>query len=416
MKRLCLVLGLAGLLSCAKENRVSGPGDPLEGRPVTVEEVAQLFSVLPLGTEQMAEVHDAASASAGNGYDEEYLMRDLFACPGAGVGDDEGAGAAAGVGAGAESKASAYARPLRDLLREAVGARTKADGGAFPESWLDSLAASDIQIYWPFSQSWDGQQLPIVTFDPGDYTERNVGYRLCADGSAQKVLVDEQMAREQPVWVVSRNSDADFKSLEMRRREDPSWGQGGGDIVVRAPAPCALGAPNVPDEPRAPGAPRDGKDFKTLILRTFKANRQFDSWFAGASEFLIKVGKVEDFRAATEAELRLYQPSITDFMIVVRRGQVGQELPFNAVLVSEWTSQLSNIAFMCIEDDGGTRSTWKCSAMVKYNSKSYGFEIELPLNSRDDIVWRGSLTRSYIERYNGTTGNFGDVDLVLELI
>ena len=54
--------------------------------------------------------------------------------------------------------------------------------------------------------------------------------------------------------------------------------------------------------------------------------------------------------------------------------------------------------------------------MVKYNSRSYGFEIEIPLRSRDDIIWRGALTRSYIEKYNGITGHFGDVDLVLELI
>ena len=43
-------------------------------------------------------------------------------------------------------------------------------------------------------------------------------------------------------------------------------------------------------------------------------------------------------------------------------------------------------------------------------------ELELPLYSRDDIVWRGSLTRSFIERNSGSTVRFGDVDLVLELI
>ena len=385
MKRLYLVICacLPVLGACQKEGNYPLNPFPEQERPVTVEEVAQLLSVLPLGAEQMEEVHTAASASATNGYDEEYLMRDLFAQPGAGVGDT-----LAGT--------KAYARPLRELLREAVALRTKGSAD-FPAHWLDSLASSDVQIYWPYSESWDGKQLPIVTFDPGDYTERNVGYALRADGSVQKVLVDEQTAMEQPVWVVNRNSDADFKSLEMRRREDPSWGQGGGDIVIRGSAPAQ-------------------KEFKTLILRSFKAGRQFDSWFAGASEFWIKVGKVEDFRASTEAELRLYQPSITDFMIVVRRKQVGETIPFNAVLVSEWTSQLSNIAFLCTEDDGGTRTTWKCNATVKYNSKSYGFELELPLNSRDDIVWRGSLTRSYIEKYSGTEGHFGDVELVLELI
>jgi hypothetical protein len=54
--------------------------------------------------------------------------------------------------------------------------------------------------------------------------------------------------------------------------------------------------------------------------------------------------------------------------------------------------------------------------MVRYNSKSYGFEIELPLHSRDDIVWRGALTRTYIERNCGAVGHFGDVDLVMDLI
>ena len=125
---------------------------------------------------------------------------------------------------------------------------------------------------------------------------------------------------------------------------------------------------------------------------------------------------MEDFHAATEAELRLYEPSITDFMVVVRRKDAGKDLDLNTVLVSEWTDQLTSCAFMIVEDDGGTRTTWKCTAQGKYNSKLYGFDLEIPLNSRDDIVWRGSLTHAYIEKFNGRTASFGDVDLILELI
>ena len=157
-------------------------------------------------------------------------------------------------------------------------------------------------------------------------------------------------------------------------------------------------------------------DIKSLLLRSFKAKRQYDSWFAGAAEFFIKVGSVENFTASTEAELRLYEPTVTDFMIVVRRKQMGEEIPFNAILISEWTSALTNCGILITEDDGGTRTTWKCNAVVKVNSKSYGLEIEFPLYTRDDIVWRGSLTRKYIEKYSGEVGHFGDVDMVLELI
>jgi hypothetical protein len=220
----------------------------------------------------------------------------------------------------------------------------------------------------------------------------------------EEVIVDEEMAMERPVWVINRNRDAEYQSLEMRRRADPDWGQGGGLI-----GPARTGS-------ATPGTRAGERDFQTLVLRSFKANRQFDTWFCGGSEIWVKCGAVEDFWATTEAELRLYSPSITDFLIVVRRKQVGEVLDFNAVLVSEWTGLLDNCAFMMVEDDGGTMTTWKCAAMVKYNSRSYGFEIEIPLRARDDIIWRGALTRTYIERNNGVTGHFGDVELVLELI
>lgn len=128
------------------------------------------------------------------------------------------------------------------------------------------------------------------------------------------------------------------------------------------------------------------------------------------------MGSVEDFTASTEAELRLYSPSITDFMIVVKRGQEGKTLPFNAILVSELTDQLTHCAMMITEDDGGTITKWDCTAFVRIASKSYGIEISLPYNSRDDIVWRGQLATTWFENNNNVTGHFGDVDLTFEVL
>ena len=394
MKRMILFGCLAGALAvtaCERLARVNPPADePGEPLVFTLDEVARLLAAVPVGEAQVAEVRDAVTASSGNGYDEEYPMRQVFETPGTGIG-----GAPA-------TRVAAYPAPLRDLLaaeiRKQYGTRAL-DGEAF----LDALSGSDVQIYWPFSEEFEGDEPPVITFDPGGSETKNVGWIRQEDGTVEEVVVDEEMARERPVWVINRNRDAEYQSLEMRRREDPDWGQGGGSILVRPKAGTA--------------ATRAGeKDVRTLVLRSFKANRQFDSWFCGGAEVWVKCGAVEDFTATTEAEMRLYAPSITDFLIVVRRKQVGEVLDFNAVLVSEWTGMLDNCAFMMVEDDGGTMTTWKCSAMVKYNSRSYGFEIEIPLRARDDIIWRGALTRTYIERNNGVTGHFGDVELVLELI
>jgi hypothetical protein len=38
------------------------------------------------------------------------------------------------------------------------------------------------------------------------------------------------------------------------------------------------------------------------------------------------------------------------------------------------------------------------------------------LNVRDDIVWRGQLMGSWIEKYSDVRSPFGDVDLTFEVL
>ena len=367
------------------------------GPYVSMDEVAEVLAFLPMDTSHLEEVHRAVTSSSDNGYDEEYTMMNLFSSPGAGVGEEK------------TRMTSVQSVSLKDLICSYVreGAVTKAAGGIpDPERWLEELQRSDMQIYWPFSEKWDGSTYPVVTFDPEDNSEVNIGYRIAVDndGSRQieEVLVDEAMAEEIPVWVVNRNSDAGFTTLEIMRREDPEWGEGGGTIIVN-PA-------------FASGARSSGDSLKSVMLKDFTMNRNYDSWFAGASEFFVKTGAVEDFTASTEAELRLYSPTVTDFVIVVRRNQVGKPQPFNAILISEWTDQLENCAFMITEDDGGTIEEWNCTALVRVASKSYGVEIKIPFHSRDDVVWRGQLSGRWLEANSNIVGHFGDVDLTFEVI
>lgn len=407
MKQL-LFLALAVLsvpVSCEHVDHTGEINDP-EARIIPLEDVAKLLSALPIETDQMTEVHDAVSSSDGNGYDEEYMMRDLLSVPGTGVGDEA---------MGKSMSTRSYSRPLKELIAEQLSTRTKSSDESVlsPEEYLDALEKSNMQIYWPYYRNWDGKEWPIVTFDPGNGAEANVGYRLFIDSEGNRkveaVVVDEEMAASHPVWVVNRNNDSGFTSMEVHRRKDPEWGTGGGSITVRPSS--GLGCA----EASATAAAQKGA-FRTLVLHDFKMRRNYDCWFAGASEFFIKCGSVEDFTASTEAELKLYSPRITDFMLVVKRSQMGKTIPMNVVLVSQWTDQLENIAFMLTEDDGGTRTEWKCSACVKIKSKSYGFEVALPFNSRDDIVWRGQLSAPYLEKYDGVAGRFGDVELTFSLL
>ena len=427
-----LLLCLAGASSCEK---LLG-GYPVEiPEAATLDKVAALLSSLPLETEHFQEVYTAVGASSGNGYDEEYTMADLFLSPGKGVGDSDAKAA--------QTKAaltrSGNSRPLRELIRDYVtsaSSATKAGGaemdfGDDPEEWLSALEDSDVQIYWPYSEDWDGETAPVFTFDPGDDSDINVGYRVVQEEDGERRIeridVTEDFARKNPVWVVNRNSDCGYTSLDVLRREHPEWDNGGGALIIggkalssAGTAPCSEassdGASIGAAPTKAPVTKTGGTGLRTLMIKEFTMQRHYDCWFAGGSEFFVKAGSVDDFSASTEAELRLYSPAITDFMVVVKRKQLGEALPLNAVIVSDWSEDVERIAFMITEDDGGTVSQWKCSAVVKVASKSYGFDISLPFNSRDDIVWRGQLSRRYIEATENVSGHFGGVDITFQVL
>ena len=66
------VLFAALLTGCDKfEELPREEAEETDNRFITLEEVAQLLSTVPLGQEQVAEVQEGSTSSAGNGYDEE---------------------------------------------------------------------------------------------------------------------------------------------------------------------------------------------------------------------------------------------------------------------------------------------------------------------------------------------------------
>jgi hypothetical protein len=313
------------------------------------------------------------------------MMSDLLTVPGAGVGSDKAA---------ASKAASAYGNPIKNLIEEYLSARLPARSKAGADDvqrYLDALMESGMQIYWPYSELWDGETIPLITFDPGDGSESNYAYVVSgSDGGyavTDSVFVDEAVARKRPVWVINQNDDSQYTPLSSLLRSKSIWDEDEDD-----------------DTPRC-----------NLYIKNFTMLRNYDSWFAGASEFHIWCGGVDGFYATTEEQLRNYSPSVTDFVVVVKRYEKGIQKHFNAVLVTDFSEQLDKLAFLIVEDDGGTRTNWKCSATVKVKSKSYGFDIDIPFNTHDDIVWRGQLGATYFSKGKTIEGRFGDVKLTFAL-
>ena len=356
-----LPLALALLLSfqaCDKtESTFLCLEEPSVTQGVTPNSVARILSELPLTLGQVREVWDGVNASSANGFDEEYTFQDMFSCPGRGVGDER-------LGT---KTASTYSDPLYQKI-------------------ASHLASSGLQILWPYSEDWDGHSMPVITFCPEMNLETLVGFmREELPGGqwiVKEIPVDEDYAREHPVWVIGWNEDAGAVTPQMLEKKLPE------SVSTRA-----------------------SSDFKTLKLKEFKAHVQYDSWYSGGSEFFVKCGSLKAFTATAASDLSKFTPEITDLMIKVKRKQVLTPLRYNTVLVPEWSSQLSECVFLIHEDDGGKLTTWKASGEVKIKSKAYGFSVEFPYHRNDDIVWRGKLSSSYFEKNNGVANRYGDVSI-----
>ena len=375
-------------VSCEKETAGVWPDSRPSYDDGILEEVAVFLSDVVSDSEVLDEVHSAVTESYECGYDEEYLFSNVVNCPGRGTGF-RSVKAEGGYGEGALFRSLVSTLDGRTGF-PGVHVKSAGTGKAF----LDSLASSDIQIYWPYSENWDGASLPVVTFDHGLDKDWNYGFILRKDASGEKlvsrVLVDEAYAKEHPVWVVNLNKDRSYVPLKPSRyvpKDD------GGNLQTKT-----------------------GETIYSLMLRSFTALKNYDCWLAGASEYFIKVGAVENFTASTEAEMELFSPTITDFYIVVRRGEVGEPKEVNTIMVSDWTLQMSSIAFMIIEDDGGKQTSWDTEIIVKVNSKSYGITMSIPLNTKDDIVWRGSLSSRYLFATDASHSKFNDVLLDIEIV
>ena len=384
------VAALAFLASACRGSDAVEPQSP--GPGFSLEEFAGILSALPMDRSHLGEVFDAVCASSENGYDEEYMLADLVGSPGAGVGD----------GVFRSKSAPRYDRPLRDLLSDYFEANPSAvpTKAGDPEACLRMLMESDMQIYWPYSEDWDGETFPIITFDPGDGSEYNYGYQAVRgeDGSVglQSVYVDEQVAMSRPVWVINNNDDSHLVPVQSAFLDDA----GAAALMANGVASVQGGEGDIPGN--------------RLYIRSLKMLRNYDSWFGGASEFVIKCGAVDGFRATSEEDLSKYRPSVTDCVVVVKRRQLGMSVPLGILLLTDYTPQMENIAFLVTEDDGGKVENWKCEATVKWQSKSYGFTLNIPYRDRDDIVWRGQLSRSFFERGSIVTDRFGDVEITFE--
>ena len=257
---------------------------------------------------------------------------------------------------------------------------------------ITRLIEGDYQIYWPYSEYWDGETLPAVTFVPelADSIQvfyGSTGYQI-SDAGVEKIVVDEDLLREGAVWVVSI---ADIPYAEL---PDFNAGEREKDGV------CYLGRRDADaecDRPTMAPQSESGKlePWGKFCLGKFMADYQFDKWCRGGSEFDISFTQYSGDYISTLKELREVRATTTTIRFVRTRDDIRSRrwIDFNDfVLEPRWYDNEDGV-FSIREINGGERITQQFVCTMGVGGEKYGFLSEdYDIERENDVVcYRNSI-------------------------
>ncbi|MDO4715402.1 MAG: hypothetical protein Q4A44_03885 [Bacteroidales bacterium] len=326
-----------------------------------MEQLARVLSQLPLSLEVLTEVHQAVVTSQDLGLEESYYFQEIL-----------GGEASGKIVRGASSKQSLLGKLLekhQSQLVRSSNAREQVD--------LEELANSDVQIYWPYSEDWDGKTAPVITFVPEDDSQMwNYGF-VFQKGRIDTIIVTEELAERRPVWVINK-ADLAYKDLPQLAM---------GELAKNN----TLYASKTNKTKRLKSAQIRGEDYiYTVSVGKMMSSRQHDSFWAGGSEYYFLCGSPSNFSLIEGTNRIAFSPKITKFLVYRSRKDIRKKrwVDVNLPLVDEWTDDLTEAAIMLLEEDQGRDKNWDKEVSVNFLGKKYKVSVSLPFNSEDDMLYQ----------------------------
>jgi hypothetical protein len=124
------------------------------------------------------------------------------------------------------------------------------------------LLGGNIHVYWYGASKWDGTTTPIVTFTPIDEQlgKRKEGIAYDAKGNSQ--IVTEEVAKQRPVLVITRNERTDGEGRLKRLQAE---------AAMRNAKPPKGSTQNT---------------YIRIRLHSFSVTDPYEDWFSGGPEFV----------------------------------------------------------------------------------------------------------------------------------
>lgn len=381
------VLAMAVLASCEQENFSEineGVSNELDNNSsmvsgIQLSSVAYMLSDLSFDINVCNEVHGAVTDALRCGLDESYYFHEILD--------------------GRENKIATKSYDnsgLGAIIYDYLSSiQTKSTDAGLIDA--DLLMNSDIQIYWPYSENWDGVSMPAITFAPEDESQDwNYAY-VMDNGKIDTIVVNEEYMEQHPVWIINK-SDIPYDAL-------PNFVNG---EFVKNNVAYIRSAENSDEEfPTFVPQTKSGEPVYTVYLGKMMSEKQHDSVWSGGSEFVVQCGAVGDLQITNENQLTSSNIKVTTMTVLLSRKDIKNKKwkTMNSILVSNWYPNELNAAFMVHEDDNsGEIHVEKFTLSVKLG-KIFSINIDLKRQMQDDYIYKTVYDRNFIFSTNNNLGN-----------
>lgn len=361
---------VAGMLTTACRNEDTVGDFTPENENITKTNVVELLKEIYIDDALAQEVHSYVTNALASGHDEEIRFTKILSDQTRNNGQ------------------SIMAERLKQLVTEHVATRNNNDG--FDTDMLKTLANSDFIIYWPYSDDWDGCEMPTLVAAPeNEDAEEAYGIKIVQEGdviSYEKVLVNEEYTMQHPVWVVNK------------KKEETG--------VVYAPTSYMDDyGPVRQSVKRSAGNP-----LYVWKMTGMRVTSHHDGVFYGGDEYDIQV---------VYPKLPGYAEITAKFRVEFSRKEIRKgrwKFP-NILLNTNWREEQVTNALIILESDDGNPITIGATVTAKLDDGTQvGTTTSITITDDDDIICVQPIDRDYALQNEGYYFDGGSVIVAAPII
>lgn len=318
-----------------------------------LECLSKVFSIVCLDDNTRKEINQFVIESIRRGLDEQLYFKDIYCAKSKDT----------------RSRNNSYSN-LEKRINAALSIASGTRSLSMASKDLSSILKNeDMELYWPYSENWDGIESPVVTFAPIDdrIIDDVIAYAYDEElNSFVELMVNESYAMNHPVWVIRLSETPYNESI------------------------CVLGNCSNSDLRLT----RTGNTGHCWQMDSLQCTYQYDSWLLGGPDFrfIIAYPAGEGYVAAT-----------TEFRQNFTRSEVNNEIwkkypSLSRPLNQDWSvSQITNHLQLVEEDrNNGNSTTLTFSVKALIAGVEVNSSISLPISLYDEHIASEVFSRSYV--------------------